>query len=84
MIFKETNYPTPWRRWFAWRPTRIGNTIAWLNIIKRRRLYIWQACRLTGEGASRVLGWEYKCGDMIGMDPRDHIADQQTQYSNEP
>jgi hypothetical protein len=38
-----------WHNWFAWRPVSDGNTIYWLETIKRRRKSIWHE-----------LFWEYK------------------------
>lgn len=29
----------PWKRWFAWYPVRIGDSMAWLRTIRRRAIY---------------------------------------------
>lgn len=45
--YSETKYPTPWRRWFAWRPVRALKTCSnlsmktvgvWLELVERRQV----------------------------------------------
>jgi hypothetical protein len=42
-----------WHYWFAWHPIFIGDTIVWLEMVRRRRY------RSYDDYASYYLRWEY-------------------------
>ena len=44
----------PWRRWFAWRPVRVGDKIVWLEYIEREGWYIY------GDFGDSCWGWQYR------------------------
>lgn len=83
MIIKDKQYPTPWQKWFAWKRVRLNNKQIWLEKIERRKIWMWQHCRLTGEGAIPKLMWQYRYNGEIGQDPRDKpMCDEMLLYHN--
>ena len=67
--WRNENVPSPWAKWFAWRPVKVDGDWVWWDEVYRRCRYKWH-------GFDRLTIWEYTF-----IRPEDHSEEEKERMS---